>query len=414
MKSLKRGLFITGLLLLTLTVISCGGAAPAPTAAPATSAPPPTAVPPTTAPQPTAVPATSEPASTTAPATTAATSAPEPTTAAATGAPSASAGKGKICMITDTGGIDDKAFNATAWKGTQNAAQKLGWEATYLESRQQTDYEKNINEFIKSGCNLIVTVGFLMGDATGAAAKQNPDQKFAIMDFAYDPPLPNVWGQLYAMEQPSFMAGYLAAGMSKTGKVGVFGGLNIPPVADFFIGLQEGVKYYNQQKSKNVQFLGWSNEKLDGLFVGSFNDADGGRRLTENLMDEGVDVILPQGGPEGLAAANAMKQRGNVLMIGVDTDQVISAPENSSVTLTSAIKHLEISVQQAAEAVADGSFKGGTHLSTLADGGVDITPFHEFEDKVPADLKAELTQIRADIIAGKIQVPNWVKLKSGQ
>lgn len=415
MKSLKRVLFITGLILLTLTIIGCTGAATVPTAAPATSAPQPTAVAPTSAPQPTAAPATSAPQPTNAPAT----NAPQPTTASATSAsatsaPSASAGKGKICMITDTGGIADKAFNQTAWQGTQNAAQKLGWEATYLESRQQTDYEKNIGEFIKSGCNLIVTVGFLMGDATGAAAKQNPDQKFAIMDFAYDPPLPNVWGQLYAMEQPTFLAGYLAAGMSKTGKVGVFGGLNIPPVADFFIGLQEGVKYYNKQKSKNVQFLGWSNEKLDGLFVGSFTDADGGRRFAENLMDEGVDVILPQGGPEGLAAANAMKQRGNVLMIGVDTDQVISAPENSSVTLTSAIKHLEISVQQAAEAVADGSFKGGTHVGTLQDGGVDVTPFHEFEDKVPADLKAELAQIRADIIAGKIQVPNWVKLKSGQ
>lgn len=381
-------LVLAGLGFVILLVIACGGAAAQPTSAPA----------PTAAPaQPTAAPAPTQ--------------APAQPTAASAQPTAASAAKGKVCMVTDAGGIDDKAFNATAWKGAQAAADKLGWEATYLESRQQTDYEKNIGEFLKSNCNLIVTVGFLMGDATSAAAKANPKQDFQILDFAYDPPLPNVWGQVYAMEQPSFLAGYLSGAMSKKGKVGVFGGLNIPPVADYFIGYSEGVSYYNKQKGKNVQFLGWSNEKLDGLFVGGFTDADGGRRLAENLMDEGVDVMLPQGGPEGLAAANAMKQRGNVLMVGVDTDQVISAPENSSITLTSAVKHLEVSVQQAAQAVADGSFKGGTHVSTLADGGVNVTPFHEFEDKIPADIKADLEQIRADIVSGKIVVSNWAKLK---
>src|SRR5205085_9118093 len=172
--------------------------------------------------------------------------------AAAPAAPTTSAAnapaKGKICMVTDAGGIDDKAFNATAWQGAQLAGKKLGWDATYLESRQQTDYDKNINEFLGSKCNLIVTVGFLMGDAVKAAAQKNPNQKFQILDVAYDPPLPNVWGQVYAMEQPTFLAGYLAAGMSKTGKAGVFGGLNIPPVADFFIGFEQGINYYNQKK----------------------------------------------------------------------------------------------------------------------------------------------------------------------
>ena|SRR5438132_9759666 len=360
---------------------------------------------------PTQAPATSAPAATAAPAATnAPTTAPATPTkaAAATSAPSA---KGKICMVTDAGGIDDKAFNATAWQGAQLAGKKLGWDAIFLESRQQTDYDKNINEFINSKCDLIVTVGFLMGDAVKAAAQKNPNQKFQILDVAYDPPLPNVWGQVYAMEQPTFMAGYLAAGMSKNGKAGVFGGLNIPPVADFFIGFEQGIKYYNQQKNGKVQLLGWSNAKLDGLFVGSFTDGDGGRRMAETLMDEGVDVMLPQGGPEGLAAATAMKQRGNVLMIGVDTDQVVSAPENASITLTSAVKHLEISVQLAAQAVSDGTFKGGSHLSTLAEGGVGVTPFHELDSKVPAALKTELDQIKQDIISGKIKIDNFASLK---
>ena len=392
---MKRLFVLFWMVMAMLLLAACAPAA-TPTQAPATSAPAATTAPvaPTTAPA-----ATSAPTS--APAT--------PTkAAAATTAPSA---KGKICMVTDAGGIDDKAFNATAWQGAQLAGKNQGWDATYLESRQQTDYDKNINEFLGSKCDLIVTVGFRMGDAVKAAAQKNPNQKFQILDVAYDPPLPNVWGQVYAMEQPTFMVGYLAAGMSKNGKAGVFGGLNIPPVADFFIGFEQGIKYYNQQKSGKVQLLGWSNAKLDGLFVGSFTDGDGGRRMAETLMDEGVDVMLPQGGPEGLAAATAMKQRGNVIMIGVDTDQVASAPENSSITLTSAVKHLEISVQLAAKAVADGTFKGGSHVSTLAEGGVGITPFHEFENKVPAALKAELDQIKADIISGKIKIDNWASLK---
>src|SRR5438552_925280 len=392
---MKRLFVLCWMVMAMLLLAACAPAA-TPTQAPATSAPAATTAPvaPTTAPA-----ATSAPTS--APAT--------PTkAAAATTAPSA---KGKICMVTDAGGTDDKAFNATAWQGAQLAGKNQGWDATYLESRQQTDYDKNINEFLGSKCDLIVTVGFLMGDAVKAAAQKNPNQKFQILDVAYDPPLPNVWGQVYAMEQPTFLAGYLAAGMSKTGKAGVFGGLNIPPVADFFIGFEQGINYYNQKKNTKVQLLGWSNAKLDGLFVGSFTDGDGGRRMAETLMDEGVDVMLPQGGPEGLAAATAMKQRGNVIMIGVDTDQVVSAPENSSITLTSAVKHLEISVQLAAKAVADGTFKGGSHVSTLAEGGVGITPFHEFENKVPAALKAELDQIKADIISGKIKIDNWASLK---
>ncbi|MGQ0603752.1 MAG: BMP family ABC transporter substrate-binding protein, partial [Anaerolineales bacterium] len=165
------------------------------------------------------------PAATVAPQpTTAPTSAPAPTT------PPAAAGK--VCEVTDTGGIDDKGFNQTAFLGAQNAATELGWEATFLESQQQTDYEKNIKEFVDSGCDLIVTVGFLLGDATQAAAAAYPDQKFQIIDFAYDPVISNVWGQVYATNEASFLAGYLAAGMSKTGVVGTFGGINIPPVSD--------------------------------------------------------------------------------------------------------------------------------------------------------------------------------------
>ena len=140
------------------------------------------------------------------------------------------------CQVTDTGGIDDAGFNQTAWKGVEDAMAAHGIEGRFLESQAESDYEANLNSLLGGACDVIVTVGFLMGDATAASAAANPDQKFSIVDFAYDPTIPNVIGQVYATDQAAFLAGYLAAGMSETGVLGTFGGINIPPVTIFMDG----------------------------------------------------------------------------------------------------------------------------------------------------------------------------------
>jgi basic membrane protein A len=150
-------------------------------------------------------------------ATPAPTEAPAPAEPQAPAEPAEPQAAFKACQVTDAGGIDDRSFNATAWKGVQDAMAQLGIEGKYLESEQQTDYEKNITAFMDEGCDIIITVGFLLGDGTKAAAEANPDQKFSIVDFAYDPAIPNVLGQVFATDQAGFMAGYLAAGVSKTG-----------------------------------------------------------------------------------------------------------------------------------------------------------------------------------------------------
>jgi basic membrane protein A len=331
--------------------------------------------------------------------------------AATTAAPTAPAFAGKVCEVTDTGGIDDKGFNQTAYDGAKLAQAELNWEATFLESQQQTDYEKNITEFLGSNCNLIVTVGFLLGDATKAMAEANPNQKFQILDFAYDPVIPNVWGQVYATNEGSFLAGYLAAGMSKTGKVGTFGGINIPPVTDFMVGFQEGVEYYNSQHGTSVELLGWDNAAKDGLFTGNFESKDDGRRLAETLMDEGADIVFPVAGPVGLGSAAAIQERGaGYMMIGVDTDQFVSASEYGNIMLSSVLKHLELSVLEASKAASGGTFKGGTFVANLANGGVGLAPFHDFDDDVPQTLKDELKQVEQDIISGKIVVSSFATL----
>ena len=309
----------------------------------------------------------------------------------------------KACQVTDAGGIDDKSFNATAWKGIQDAEKEMGIEAKYLESQQQTDYEKNINAFLEEGCDLIVTVGFLLGDATAAAAQANPDQKFSIVDFAYDPTIDNVLGQVFDTDEAAFLAGYLAAGVSKTGKVGTYGGIQIPTVTIFMDGFAMGVDDYNQQKGTNVEVLGWDPAAQTGLFTGNFESLDDGRNLGESLMDEGADVIMPVAGPVGLGTAAAVQERGGVYIIGVDSDWTQTSPQFSDITLTSVLKKMDVTTMEAIKMAKDDTFAGGVIVGTLENTGVDLAPFHELDSMVSADLKAELETIRAEIIDGSIQ-----------
>ncbi len=320
---------------------------------------------------------------------------------------------GKICVALDSGGVDDKGYNQSAWEGGQKAASDLGWDAVYLVANQQTDWEKNINEFLQSKCTLIVAVGFVGADALKAAAEANPNQLFQLIDSSLDPMPKNVWAQLYKMEEGSFLAGYLAAGMTKTGIIGAFGGMNIPPVADFFVGFAQGVDYYNAQKGTNVKMLGWSNETLDGNFVGSFTDTEGARRFTESMMDEGADIILPQSGVEALAAAAAMKQRGDVMAIGADADQFLADQASGSVYLTTITKNLGLAIIDAANQIAKtGSFESGIFTANLASGGLGLAPFHDYDTQVPAELKSELEQVKQKIVDGTIVVDNWASLSA--
>jgi basic membrane protein A len=323
-----------------------------------------------------------------------------------------------VGQVTDMGGIDDASFNQTAWEGILRAVDELGADGKFIESQEQADYAKNIQQFLDEELDLIVTVGFLLGVDTATAAIANPEQKFAIVDYAYpdcapgaevgkdcgsDTELPNVLGLIYATDEAAFLAGYLAAGMSQTGKVGTFGGIKIPPVTIFMQGFEAGVMYYNMLNDTSVEVLGWDSAADEGLFTGNFESLDDGRRFAESLMDEGADIILPVAGPVGLGSAAACEERGTML-VGVDTDWYFSAPEYAPIYLTSILKNMDVSVFDAAKAVATGTFAGGVYVGTLENNGVGIAPFHDFADDVPADLVAELEQLTADIIAGTITV----------
>jgi basic membrane protein A len=309
------------------------------------------------------------------------------------------------CQVTDTGGIDDRSFNATAWKGMQDAKSSLGVQVKFLESTTQNDFAPNLRTFVQQKCGLIVTVGFLLGDATKESAAANTSQKYAIVDFAYDPVLSNVLGLTFSTDQAAFLAGYVAAAMSKSGKLGTFGGQKIPTVTIFMDGFWAGVKYYNKQNNKNVQVLGWDAPKQNGLFTGDFTNQDNGKRVTETLLGEGADIILPVAGPVGLGAAAAVKAAGaDKHMVWVDTDGCVSVSQYCNLFITSIQKNMDVAVQTAIKDTVNNQFKGGTYVGTLQNNGVGIAPFHNFDSQVPQKVKDDLNTIKQGIIGGSISV----------
>ena len=331
--------------------------------------------------------------------------------AAGSGSGAAAAGKTLGCMVTDTGGIDDRSFNASAWAGMQAAA-KAGSSVTvkYLQSTTQADYVPNINTFISQKCNIIVTVGFLMGDATQAAAKAHPSQKFAIVDFSYTPPLSNVDALLFNTAQDGFQGGYLAAGMSKTGKVATFGGQKLPTVTIYMDGFYDGVQYYNQKHGTHVQVLGWNEGTQNGSFTGDFTNQTKGQTLTQTFISEGADIIFPVAGNVGLGAAKAVQQADaaagsqKVNMMWVDVDGCVSAPQYCKYFITSVQKGIVAAVSTAVTSTANGSFKGGNYIGTLANGGVALAPYHDFESKIPTALQNEVAGLKAGIVDGSIKI----------
>ena len=349
--------------------------------------------------------------------TTTAESSAAPAASAAASAPAASepaAAVQKACEVTDVGGVDDKGFNQKAYKGVTDAADQLGVEAIVLESQAETDYEPNIQAFVDQGCNIIVTVGFLLGDATMTAANANPDIPFTIVDYAYGdnedgtPMIANnnVLGQIFNTDEAAFLAGYLAAGTTKTGKVGTFGGINIPPVTIFMDGFYFGVQKYNADNGTNVEVLGWDPMTQKGLFTENFESLADGRAFAQNLVDEGADIVMPVAGPVGLGSAALATELGTdkLMIIGVDSDQYESDPANQAVYLTSVLKNMDVTTFNAIKAVIDGTFAGGVTVGTLENGGVGLAPYHDMDSMVSPELKEQMTALQVGIIDGSVSV----------
>jgi len=327
------------------------------------------------------------------------------------------ASKFLACMVTDTGGINDKSFNQSSWAGVQAAAatspSKI--QVKYLPSTTTADYAKNISTFIGKKCGIIVTVGFLMGPATQAAALANPKQKFAIVDCSYasfclstkpHPPIAHNIDQLvYNTVQDAFLSGYLAAGMTKTGKVATFGGMKFGTVTIYMDGFWDGVQYYNKQHHTHVQVLGWSEPSQNGTFAGSFTNITAGVTITNTFITHGADIIFPVAGGVGLGSAKAVQTADtsgkHIAMYWVDTDGCVSAATYCQYFVTSVEKGITTSVKTAV-LNAEMGHSGGTYVGTIANGGAVLAPYHTWASKVPAALQSELNTVKQAIISGTI------------
>ncbi len=270
------------------------------------------------------------------------------------------------CMVTDTGGIDDKSFNASSWQGMQEAQSAEPSKVTvkYLQSTSSADYASNISAFLGQKCGIIVTVGFLMAGATGTAATSNASSKFAIVDCAIatancptsasgkpSTPPTNVDSLVFNTVQDGFLGGYLAAGMTKTGKVATFGGEKLPTVTIYMDGFWDGVQYYNQQHHKHVQVLGWNETTQSGSFTNSFTNLTMGQTITQQFITEGADIIFPVAGGVGLGAMKAVQNADNaagtqkVNAMWVDTDGCVSAAQYCKYFITSVEKGIQTAVK---------------------------------------------------------------------
>ncbi len=308
----------------------------------------------------------------------------------------------KVGLVTDVGKLSDKSFNATSWQGVQDAQsdKSLCVKGTAIESNQPTDYQKNMQTFVDQGYDMVVAVGFLMGDDTLAMAKKNPNTKFAIVDYAYDPqkdaPPPSLVGLVFKEDQAGFVAGALAGLMTKTNVIGSVNGLKLPPVQRYVDGYAAGAKYTNPK----VQVLSVYQGPGDGA---PFNNPDWGKARGNDELRQNADVIFGVGGNTGngalLAAASA-----NKMCIGVDTDQYISYADAKSCMITSAEKKLALAVKTAITDMVKKQWPTGNLLTfDSANQGVGISPYHDWDSKVPSDVKSKITDIQSKLASGSLK-----------
>jgi basic membrane protein A len=332
----------------------------------------------------------------------------------------------RVGFVTDTGGIDDKSFNTTQWAGVQRAVEELGVEAQFIQSDEATQYYPNLTEFASQGYDLVIAAGFFLGGDLAKVAAEYPNVMYSIVDYAYPDPfgvpegvvghsecIPNVEGQVFKTDQAAFLAGYLAAGMTKTGKIGYFGGSKIPTVTIFGVGFEAGMKYYNEVHGTSVELIGWNSETGEGLFTNDFVDLTKGKEMTETLFDEGADIFIPVGGLIGSPGFDVARERGGY-GIWVDVDGYNLLETARDVLLTSVMKNMDNSVFDVIKAAMEGNFLGcGTYIGDLANAGVGLAPYHDLDSAVPADLKAEIEDLQAKIISGEISdtgcisYPDW-------
>ena len=397
----RLGLTLFAGLAIFISACSGGGATSAPasaaSAAPSTEA---SVAPSSEAPASASAEASTEPstAASTEPSTAAST---EPSTAASPSAETVTCTtKVKVGLVTDVGRVNDKGFNQSAFEGMKaaEAAAPTCFETDFVETQSQSDYPSNIAGFTDSGSNVVIGVGFLLGDALGDASKANADVKFISVDGLPGKGHDESWmtngeSLFFAEDQAGYMAGVLAASLSKSDHIGVVGGLVVVPPVERFV---EG--YIDGAKSVKPGIV------VDFVYTTSFVDPPQGNSAAKQMIDKGADVIFAAGGLTGSGALEAACQADGVFAIGVDTDQYETLPSVQKCIVSSATKNVAGAVRDSLLRIAAGKFTPGFHTDDASTNGIGLAPFHDQEASVSAEVKTLLDTTFAGL-ADKSIVP---------
>jgi basic membrane protein A and related proteins len=309
----------------------------------------------------------------------------------------------KVGVMIDSGSDHDKSFNEFTLKGARDAAAETGLAFSYVTPQAASDYANTLESMIAAeDPDLVVTVGFRMGDATARSARSHPGIRFAIVDNAYSPGsgcaetvadcysaeggLSTVTSLMFAEDQVAYLAGTLAGCMTQTGTVATVGGVEIPPVVRFVTGFESGARAQRPEVVTLHQY------------IPDFNDPDTGKTVAQGFINAGADVIFGAGGNTGNGALLAAKE-ADVMAIGVDVDQYLTYPQVDAVLLTSAAKNVDVAAAAAVRDFAHGTLEGGVRVYTLANGAIGLAPYHDWDARIPASCKEAVTTAEAAVKA---------------
>lgn len=299
----------------------------------------------------------------------------------------------KAGLVTDVGKVNDGTFNQYAYMGLQKAEKDLGIGTKYIETQAQADYGKNIQSLVEQKCEIVIAVGFMMGDAIKEASGKYPDTKFAIVDNSAST-LANVRGLVFSEDQAGYMAGALAASMTKSGTIAVVGGMEIPPVQKYVKGYEAGAKSIKADVA------------VKSVYIDTFTDRARGAEAAKSFMSEGADVIFGAGGQTGSGGIQAAAEAG-AYVIGVDQDEFVTTFQNGGAPgadkiISSAMKRVDQAVFLTIKDVVDGKFTNGDMLYSAANGGIGLAPYNKADGAIPAEVKTKMEEILKGLKDGSI------------
>jgi basic membrane protein A len=309
------------------------------------------------------------------------------------------------CAVSDEGNWNDKSFNEAVYTGLKQAETQLGISINALESATPEDFEPNLQASVDAGCDIIIGVGFALGDAITKVSAANPDLNFALVDSGSEST--NVKPLLFETAEAAFLAGYAAADISTTKTIGTYGGLPFPSVTDFMTGYYYGAMKWGEDNGEEVTVLGWDPMSPDtGSFMGGFApNSPESLAIAKTQITGGADVILPVGGNQFTAVQSAIDELNpDAAMLGVDVDIAAQNPDLAKYILTSIEKRMAIATFDVIKSLVDGAaFDATPYLGTLANKGVAISAFTDFSSKVSSGLADKLAELEAGIIDGSIK-----------